>query len=40
MKPQLLAGYYTYWSGLPMDGRFEAFDRGTALSPPGRRTTV
>lgn len=27
-KPQLQAGYYTYWSGLPMEGRFEAFDRG------------
>jgi len=26
-KPRLLAGYYTYWSGLPMDGRFEAYDR-------------
>jgi 2-polyprenyl-6-methoxyphenol hydroxylase-like FAD-dependent oxidoreductase len=26
-KPQLLAAYYTYWSGLPMNGRFEAFDR-------------
>jgi len=26
-KPQLEAGYYTYWSGLPMNGRFEAFDR-------------
>jgi 2-polyprenyl-6-methoxyphenol hydroxylase-like FAD-dependent oxidoreductase len=25
--PQLVAGYYTYWSGLPMDG-FEAYDRG------------
>jgi 2-polyprenyl-6-methoxyphenol hydroxylase-like FAD-dependent oxidoreductase len=25
------AGYYTYWSGLPMKGRFEAYDRG-----PGR----
>jgi 2-polyprenyl-6-methoxyphenol hydroxylase-like FAD-dependent oxidoreductase len=24
-------GYYTYWSGLPMSGRFEAFDR-----TPGR----
>ncbi len=22
-KPKLLAGYYSYWSGLPMDGRFE-----------------
>jgi 2-polyprenyl-6-methoxyphenol hydroxylase-like FAD-dependent oxidoreductase len=27
-KPQLQAGYYTYWSGLPMNGRFEAYDRG------------
>ena len=29
-KPQLLCGYYAYWSGLPMDGRFESYDR------PGR----
>jgi 2-polyprenyl-6-methoxyphenol hydroxylase-like FAD-dependent oxidoreductase len=27
-KPPLLAGYYSYWSGLPMNGRFEAYDRG------------
>ena len=26
-KPPLLAGYYTYWSGLPMDGRFETYIR-------------
>jgi flavin-dependent dehydrogenase len=26
-KPQLQASYYTYWSGLPMDGRFEAYIR-------------
>ena len=26
-RPQLQAGYYTYWSGLPMEGRFEAYDR-------------
>ena len=26
-KPALLAGYYTYWSGLPMDGRFETYIR-------------
>jgi 2-polyprenyl-6-methoxyphenol hydroxylase-like FAD-dependent oxidoreductase len=26
-KPQLLCGYYTYWSGLPMDGRFETYAR-------------
>jgi flavin-dependent dehydrogenase len=27
-KPQLEASYYTYWSGLPTEGRFEAYDRG------------
>jgi 2-polyprenyl-6-methoxyphenol hydroxylase-like FAD-dependent oxidoreductase len=27
----LQAGYYTYWSGMPMNGRFEAYDRA-----PGR----
>jgi flavin-dependent dehydrogenase len=26
-KPQLLCGYYAYWSGLPMDDRFETYDR-------------
>ena len=26
-KPRLLAGYYSYWSGLPLNG-FEAYDRG------------
>jgi 2-polyprenyl-6-methoxyphenol hydroxylase-like FAD-dependent oxidoreductase len=26
-KPQLLAGYYTYWSGLPMNGHFEVYTR-------------
>ena len=26
-RPPLQAGYYSYWSGLPMDGRFEAYDR-------------
>lgn len=26
-KPQLLAGYYTYWSNLPMKGRFETYSR-------------
>jgi flavin-dependent dehydrogenase len=26
-KPELLAGYYTYYSGLPMDGRFETYVR-------------
>lgn len=35
-KPRLLAGYYTYWSGLPMDGRFETYirdRRGFAAAP-------
>jgi len=26
-KPELQAGYYSYWSGLPMNGAFEAYDR-------------
>jgi len=26
-RPPLQAGYYSYWSGLPMQGRFEAYDR-------------
>ncbi len=29
-KPALLCGYYAYWSGLPMNGRFETYIR------PGR----
>lgn len=29
-KPRLLCGYYSYWSGLPMAGRFEDYER------PGR----
>ena len=35
-RPPLLAGYYTYWSGLPMDGRFETYirpHRGFAVAP-------
>jgi 2-polyprenyl-6-methoxyphenol hydroxylase-like FAD-dependent oxidoreductase len=27
-KPPLLAGYYSYWSGVPMNSHFEAYDRG------------
>ena len=27
-RPALQVGYYSYWSGLPMDGRFEGYDRG------------
>src|SRR5262249_15264693 len=26
-KPQLLAAYYSYWSGIPTDGRFETYIR-------------
>lgn len=26
-KPVLQAGYYSYWSGLPMDGRMQGYDR-------------
>jgi 2-polyprenyl-6-methoxyphenol hydroxylase-like FAD-dependent oxidoreductase len=35
-KPALLAAYYTYWSGLPMYGRFETYirdKRGFAAAP-------
>ncbi len=35
-KPPLLASYYTYWSNLPMDGRFETYirpNRGFAAAP-------
>jgi 2-polyprenyl-6-methoxyphenol hydroxylase-like FAD-dependent oxidoreductase len=42
-KPRLLAGYYTYWSGLPMAGRFETWvrpDRGFAAWPTNDDLTV
>lgn len=35
-KPPLLCAYYTYWSGLPLDGRFENYirdKRGFAAAP-------
>jgi flavin-dependent dehydrogenase len=35
-KPVLLAAYYSYWSGLPMDGRFETYirdKRGFGVAP-------
>jgi 2-polyprenyl-6-methoxyphenol hydroxylase-like FAD-dependent oxidoreductase len=35
-KPELLCGYYTYWSGLPTNGCFETYiraDRGFAAIP-------
>jgi flavin-dependent dehydrogenase len=42
-KPQLLCGYYSYWSGLEMDGRFETYvrpDRGFAAWPTNDDLTV
>jgi 2-polyprenyl-6-methoxyphenol hydroxylase-like FAD-dependent oxidoreductase len=35
-RPQLLSAYYTYWSDLPIDGRFDTYirpDRGFAVAP-------
>jgi 2-polyprenyl-6-methoxyphenol hydroxylase-like FAD-dependent oxidoreductase len=42
-KPPLLAAYYAYWSGLPMDGRFETYirpSRGMAAWPTNDDLTV
>jgi flavin-dependent dehydrogenase len=42
-KPQLLAAYYTYWSGLPMNGRFETYvrpKRGFAAWPTNDGLTL
>ena len=42
-KPRLLAAYYTYWSGLPIDGRFEVYvrpDRGFAAWPTNDDLTL
>jgi 2-polyprenyl-6-methoxyphenol hydroxylase-like FAD-dependent oxidoreductase len=42
-KPPLLAGYYAYWSGLPMEGRFETYvrpSRGMASWPTNDDLTV
>jgi 2-polyprenyl-6-methoxyphenol hydroxylase-like FAD-dependent oxidoreductase len=42
-RPPLLAGYYTYWSGLPMDGRFETYirpHRGFAAAPTNDGLTL
>ena len=42
-KPPLLAAYYTYWSGLPMDGRFENYirdSRGFAVMPTHDELTL
>jgi len=42
-QPPLLAGYYTYWSGLPMNGHFETYirpDRGFAAWPTNDDLTL
>ena len=42
-KPPIQAGYYTYWSGLPMNGRFEIYirpDRGFAAVPTNDDLTL
>jgi 2-polyprenyl-6-methoxyphenol hydroxylase-like FAD-dependent oxidoreductase len=42
-KPPLLAGYYSYWSGLPTDGRFETYirdKRGFAAMPTHGNLTL
>jgi 2-polyprenyl-6-methoxyphenol hydroxylase-like FAD-dependent oxidoreductase len=42
-RPPLLAAYYAYWSGLPMEGRFETYvrpARGFAAAPTNDGLTV
>jgi 2-polyprenyl-6-methoxyphenol hydroxylase-like FAD-dependent oxidoreductase len=42
-KPPLLAAYYSYWSGLPMDGRFDTYirlNRGFAAVPTNDGLTL
>lgn len=42
-KPPILAGYYSYWSGLPMEGRFETYSvpkRGFAAWPTNDDLTL
>ena len=42
-RPRLLCGYYSYWSGLPMDGRFETYvrdRRGFAVAPTNDDLTL
>jgi 2-polyprenyl-6-methoxyphenol hydroxylase-like FAD-dependent oxidoreductase len=42
-RPPILAGYYTYWSGLPMEGRFETYSRpyrGFAAAPTHHDQTL
>jgi 2-polyprenyl-6-methoxyphenol hydroxylase-like FAD-dependent oxidoreductase len=42
-RPPLLAAYYCYWSGLPVDGRFETYvhpNRGFAAAPTHDNLTL
>jgi 2-polyprenyl-6-methoxyphenol hydroxylase-like FAD-dependent oxidoreductase len=42
-KPEILCGYYSYWSDLPIDGRFEVYirdGRGWAVAPTHDRLTL
>lgn len=42
-KPPLLAAYYSYWSGVPIDGRFENYirpNRGFAAAPTHDGLTI
>jgi 2-polyprenyl-6-methoxyphenol hydroxylase-like FAD-dependent oxidoreductase len=42
-KPPILAPYYTYWSGLPIDGRFDTYIRpmrGFAVAPTNDGLTL
>jgi 2-polyprenyl-6-methoxyphenol hydroxylase-like FAD-dependent oxidoreductase len=42
-KPPLLCGYYSYWKGLPMNGRFETYirpNRGFAAWPTNEDLTL
>src|SRR5207344_2669552 len=42
-KPPLLSAYYSYWSGIPMNGRFETYirpHRGFAAVPTNDNLTL
>jgi len=42
-RPHLLCGYYSYWSGLPMEGRFDTYirpNRGFAACPTNDDQTL
>jgi flavin-dependent dehydrogenase len=42
-RPRQLCGYYSYWSGLPVDGKFEVYirdDRGWGVAPTNDGLTM